>query len=155
MYLAVLWAKTEGESVTGLSDRLENNPELAEAFGFHSDDIPHGDTFARAWRNRFEDLQDSIETTAKTIDEIATKRGSPIGGHTGLDPDETNGTSKTHGTAPPSEKDERSDGPDGGRHLPRARHSSARKRDLRRRGYAGTPHGNGGFTTKLQMTGPT
>ena len=55
VFLAVLWAKTEDESVTGLSDRLQDNPEIAEAFGFDPDDIPHGDTFARAWRNRFED----------------------------------------------------------------------------------------------------
>ncbi|TMT81377.1 transposase [Haloterrigena sp. H1] len=94
MFLAALWAKTEKESITGLSDRLEDNPEIAEAFGFDTDEIPHGDTFARAWRNRFEDLHTTIETSAKTIDEIATERGSPIGGHTGLQPDETNGTSK-------------------------------------------------------------
>lgn len=93
MFLAVLWAKTENESITGLSDRLEDNPEIAEAFGFDTDDIPHGDTFARAWRNRFEDLQDSIETTARTIDDIATDIGSPIG-HGGLNPEETTGTSK-------------------------------------------------------------
>lgn len=94
MFLAALWAKTEKESITGLSDRLEANPEVADAFGFDTDDIPHGDTFARTWRNRFEDLQTKIETSAKTIDEIATERGSPIGGHTGLQADETSGTSK-------------------------------------------------------------
>ncbi|TKX74082.1 transposase [Halorubrum sp. GN11_10-6_MGM] len=94
MFLAMLWAKTEDESVTGLSDRLKSNPETAEAFGFSEDDIPHGDTFARAWRERFESLQGTIETTAKTIDEIATERGSPIGGHTGLEFEETDGTSK-------------------------------------------------------------
>lgn len=95
MFLATLWAKTEDESITGLSDRLEDNPEIAEAFGFDTDEIPHGDTFARAWRERFtDDLQDTITTTATTIDEIATERGSPIGGHTGLAVDETSGTSK-------------------------------------------------------------
>lgn len=95
VFLAVLWAKTEDESVTGLADRLEDNPEIAAAFGFDDpDDIPHGDTFARAWRERFEDLQDTIDRTAKDIDEIATERGSPIGGHTGLKPEETGGMSK-------------------------------------------------------------
>lgn len=94
MFLAVLWVKAEDESVTGISDRLEDNPEIAEAFGFDGDDIPHGDTFARTWRNRFEDLQDTIERTAKDIDEIATERGSPIGKHTGLHPDEKDGSSK-------------------------------------------------------------
>jgi len=94
MFLAVLWAKTEDESVTGLSDRLEDNPEIAEAFGFNIDDIPHGDTFARAWGDRFEALQDTINQTATDIDKIATKRGSPIGGHTGLKPKETDGSSK-------------------------------------------------------------
>ena len=95
MFLAVLWAKTEDESVTGLSDRLEDNPEIAEAFGFNDmDDIPHGDTFALAWRERFEELQSTIERAAKDIDELATECGSPIGGHTGLDPEETSGSSK-------------------------------------------------------------
>ena len=94
MFKAVLWAKTEDESVTGLADRLEENPEIAEAFGFDTNEIPHGDTFARAWRNRFESLQDDINVTARTIDEMATECGSPIGGHTGLNPKETDGTSK-------------------------------------------------------------
>ncbi|MDQ2055894.1 transposase [Halobellus sp. H-GB7] len=95
MFLAVLWAKTEDKSVTGISDRLEDNPEIATAFGFDDlDDIPHGDTFARAWRERFEDMQDTIDRTAKDIDEIATECGSPIGGHTGLNPEETGGMSK-------------------------------------------------------------
>ncbi|MDV7351350.1 transposase [Halorubrum distributum] len=94
MFLAMLWAKTEDESVTGLSDRLKSNPEIAEAFGFKEVEIPHGDTFARAWRERFESLQETIEPTAKTIDEIATERDSPIGGHTGLKIEETDGKSK-------------------------------------------------------------
>lgn len=94
MFLAVLWAKTEDESVTGLSDRLEDNPEIANVFGFNEDDIPHGDTFARAWRKRFEDLRDTIEISANAINEIAWKAGSKIGGHTGLDPKETSGSSK-------------------------------------------------------------
>ncbi|TKX61019.1 transposase [Halorubrum sp. ASP1] len=94
MFLAVLWAKTEDESVTGLSGRLEDNPDIAEAFGFTLGNIPIGDTFARAWRNRFEELQDTIERAAKDIDKIATERGSPIGGHTGLNREETDGSSK-------------------------------------------------------------
>ncbi|MCU4744252.1 transposase [Halobacteria archaeon AArc-xg1-1] len=94
MFLAMLWAKTEDESVTGLSDRLKENPDVADALGFTEEDIPHGDTFARAWRERFDSLQTTIETTAKTTDEIATERGSSIGGHTGLTLEETKGTSK-------------------------------------------------------------
>jgi hypothetical protein len=93
MLLAVLWAKTEDESVTGLSDRLADNPDIAESFGFNVDDIPHGDTFARAWRNRFEELQDRIERWGDTIDDMATKRGSPIGAG-GLNAEETAGSSK-------------------------------------------------------------
>lgn len=93
VFLAALWAKTEDESITGLSDRLENNPEIAEAFGFDLDAIPHGDTFARAWRKRFEELQGRIERSAEQIDDIATKRGSPIGTG-GLNPEETSGSSK-------------------------------------------------------------
>ena len=94
MFLAVLWAKTEDESVTGLSDRLKNKSEIADAFGFDENEIPHGDTFARAWRNRFEELQEGIERAAKDIDKIATERGSPIGNHTGLESEETDGVSK-------------------------------------------------------------
>lgn len=94
MFLAVLWAKTEDESVTGISDRLKANPDVAETFGFDPDDVPHGDTFARAWGDRFEELQDTIEVAAKDIDRLATERGSPIGGHTGLSVDESDGVSK-------------------------------------------------------------
>ncbi|MDR5672025.1 transposase [Halalkaliarchaeum sp. AArc-GB] len=94
MFLAVLWAKTEDESVTGLSDRLKNQSEIADAFGFDKNEIPHGDTFARTWRNRFEELQEGIERAAKDIDKIATERGSPIGNHTGLESEETDGVSK-------------------------------------------------------------
>ena len=95
VFLAVLWAETENESVTGLADRLQDNPEIAAAIGFDDpDDIPHGDTFARAWRERFDDLQNTIERSAKDIDDLATERGSPIGGHTGLNPEETSGSSK-------------------------------------------------------------
>lgn len=95
VFLAVLWAKTEDESVTGLADRLQDNPEIAAVFGFDDpDDIPHGDTFARAWRERFDDMQDTIERSAEDIDQLATERGSPIGGHTGLNPEETGGSSK-------------------------------------------------------------
>jgi len=94
MFLAILWAKTENQSITGLSDRLKTNREIAEAFGFTEEEIPHGDTFARAWRKRFDSLQNTINTTAKTIDEIATERGSSIGGYTGLTLEETNGRSK-------------------------------------------------------------
>jgi len=93
MLLAVLWAQTEDESVTGLSDRLADNPDIAESFGFDIDDIPHGDTFARAWRNRFEELQDRIDRWGDDIDEMATKRGSSIGA-SGLNADETAGSSK-------------------------------------------------------------
>jgi len=73
MFLAVLWATAEEESVTGLSDRLEDNPDIATAFGFDVDDLPHGDTFARAWRNRFEELQGTIKRSADQIDDVATK----------------------------------------------------------------------------------
>jgi len=94
IFKSVLWAKTEGESVTGIADRLQENPDIAEAFGFENeDDIPTGDTFALAWRDRLEDLQSTIEKGADDIDVIATKRASPIG-EGGLNPEETEGSSK-------------------------------------------------------------
>lgn len=93
MLLAVLWAKTEDESVTGLSDRLADNPNIASSFGFDVNDLPHGDTFARAWRKRLEELQGRIERWSDVIDDMATTRGSPIGA-SGLNAEETSGTSK-------------------------------------------------------------
>jgi len=71
--MMVLIGNDEAQLFADLDDRLKNNPEIADAFGFNTDEIPHGDTFARAWRDRLEDLQESIETTAKTIDEIAVR----------------------------------------------------------------------------------
>ncbi len=93
MFKAVLWAETEDESMYGLSDRLENNPEIGEAFGFEPEEIPCGDTFNNTWNDRFEELQDEIGTTAGMIGEIAHERGCPIG-TVGLTPEETGGTSK-------------------------------------------------------------
>lgn len=93
MFLSVLWAKTEDESIYGLSERLNNNPEIAEAFGFDLDEIPCGDTFNNTWGDRFEELQDEIETTAQMIGEIGHERGCAIG-TVGLNPEETGGTSK-------------------------------------------------------------
>ncbi len=93
MFLATLWAKTEDGSIYGLTERLKNNPEIAEAFGFDTDEIPCGDTFNNTWNDRFEELQDDIETTAQMIGEIAHERGCAIG-TVGLNPEETGGTSK-------------------------------------------------------------
>jgi IS4 transposase len=93
MLKSILWAKTEDDSLTGLSDRLEENPEIAQAMGFELSNIPHGDTFTYQWRNRFEEHQSRIERTAEQIDNLATERGSPIGTG-GLNPKERRGSSE-------------------------------------------------------------
>ncbi|WP_227379622.1 hypothetical protein [Haladaptatus halobius] len=45
VFLAALRAKTEDEFIIGLSDRLADNPEIADAFRFEIDDLSHGEAF--------------------------------------------------------------------------------------------------------------
>lgn len=80
MFLAYLWAHVEQESTTGIPNRLEDNPELAEAFGFDPDDLPSESTCKPVrLRDRFDDLQSIVEITAERIREISAERGAPIG----------------------------------------------------------------------------
>lgn len=80
MFLAYLWASVEDESLTGIPTRLEENPELAEAFGFNQDDLPSEST-CRPVRleNRFEELTDPVKRASDSIRELAAERGAPIG----------------------------------------------------------------------------
>jgi hypothetical protein len=45
VFLAALRAKTDDEFIIGLSNRLADNPEIADAFGFEIDDLSHGEPF--------------------------------------------------------------------------------------------------------------
>lgn len=80
MFLAYLWAKTEDHSLSGIPERLEDRPELAEAFGFDPDDLPSEST-CKPCRldDRFEELQTTVKNTKQHIREVAAKRGSSIG----------------------------------------------------------------------------
>nr|WP_176705241.1 transposase [Halobacterium sp. GN101] len=80
VFQAYLWATVEQESCSGIPKRLEDRPELAEAFGFDPDDLPSESTFRPVrLERRFGDLQSTVELAADQIRQIAAERGSPIG----------------------------------------------------------------------------
>jgi len=80
VFLATLWAQVEGESLSGIPERLQERPELAEAFGFDPDDLPSESTFRPVRiKYRFEELERTITRSAESIREIAAERGAPIG----------------------------------------------------------------------------
>jgi len=96
MFLAHVWATTEQQSLTGIPSRLEENPELVEAFGFEPGDLPSDSTFRPVrLNNRFEDLQSTINVTARKIRDVSAERGAPIGHDLGkLTTDDEDGKSK-------------------------------------------------------------
>ena len=80
MFLAYLWAIVEKESLTGIPGRLEDRPELAEAFGFDPNNLPSESTFKPVrLHDRFEDLESTVNVAAKKIREMGAERGAPIG----------------------------------------------------------------------------
>lgn len=79
MFLTVLWARVEDQAPSSAADHFEEQPELAAAFGFNSDDIPDRTTFYRAAGDRFEELDTTLTWSARQIRRIAAERGSPIG----------------------------------------------------------------------------
>lgn len=88
MFLAYLWATIENQPPTSIPDRLRENPELAEAFGFDPNNLPSKST-CRPVRleSRFEDLTRIVERTSESIRELAAERGAPIGYDLGTVPD--------------------------------------------------------------------
>jgi hypothetical protein len=44
MFLVYLWTRVEKESLSGIPDRLDSQPDLARAFGFDPDDLPSEST---------------------------------------------------------------------------------------------------------------
>lgn len=80
MFLAYVWALIEDESLSGIPDRLEDQPELADAFGFDPDDLPSESTCKPARLNdRFSDLESTVKVAVERIRTIARQRGAPIG----------------------------------------------------------------------------
>jgi len=82
MFLAYLWSEVEDEALGTLRSRLEDDAELAAAFGFDPDDLPSEATF-RPCRvtDRFDTLQRTVEDAAETIRDVSARRGAPIGFH--------------------------------------------------------------------------
>ena len=66
--------------MTGIPHRLEEQPELAEAFGFDPDDLPSDSTFRPTRLNhRLKDLKDTLTVSARKIREMGGERGAPVG----------------------------------------------------------------------------
>ena len=79
MFLAYLWMTVECKSLSSIPDRLDDNPELARAFGFDPDDLPSEATCRPVrLRDRFEDLQSTTRLSAEQIRNIARDQGAPI-----------------------------------------------------------------------------
>ena len=95
-FLSTLWAKVEQESLSGIPNRLTDNPELADAFGFDPDDLPSESTFKPVRLNdRFEELQDTLTVASRKIRDMGAERGAPIGHDLGkLATDGEDGNSK-------------------------------------------------------------
>lgn len=80
MFLAYLWSEVEDEALGTLRTRLEDDAEMAEAFGFDPDDLPSEATFRPCRvQDRFEDLERTVTRAAEAIREIAAERGAPLG----------------------------------------------------------------------------
>lgn len=80
MFLSYLWSEVEDEALGTLHSRLEDDAELAAAFGFDPDELPSEATF-RPCRveDRFDTLQRTVEDAANTIRDVSARRGAPIG----------------------------------------------------------------------------
>lgn len=102
MFLAYLWATVEDESLTGIPERLKENPELARAFGFEPGVLPSKSTFKpsrlKEGDGRFSELSSTVERSAEQIRHIAARCGSPIGfsvGKYAKDGENTNPSERT------------------------------------------------------------
>lgn len=101
MFLAVLWAYVEDRAPSSAADHFEEQPELAAAFGFIPTEVPDRTTFYRASTDRFEELNSTLNRSAKQIRQIAAERGSPIGyplGHAQAHSDGENDSRPSHRT---------------------------------------------------------
>lgn len=84
MFLAYLYARVEDISPSTLPEQLEQNPELAEAFGFDPDDLPSESTFRPCrLKNRFVQLETTANVAVREIRLLAAASGAPIGSNLG------------------------------------------------------------------------
>jgi hypothetical protein len=80
IFLASLYARVEDISPSTLPEELEQNPELARAFGFDPDDLPSESTFRPCrLKSRFSQLETTINVAEREIRQLAAECGAPIG----------------------------------------------------------------------------
>lgn len=80
MFMAYLYARVEDISTSTLPNHLEDNPELARAFGFDHDALPSESTFRPCrLQNRFSELETETNTAVREIRRLAAECGAPIG----------------------------------------------------------------------------
>ncbi len=88
MFLAYLYAQIEDIATSTLPNRLEDNPELARAFGFDPDNLPSESTCKPSrMKNRFSELETVTNVAVREIKQLAAECGAPIG-VTLADPDD-------------------------------------------------------------------
>lgn len=80
IFLSYLWAEAENESLSGIPNRLDYQPKLAEAMGFESENLPSNSTFRPVrMENRFGNLVNVIESVAEDIQQWGLERGANVG----------------------------------------------------------------------------
>ena len=78
--MAYLYATVEDISPSTLPKRLEQNPELARAFGFDLNALPSESTFRPCrLKKRFSELETDLRVAAREIRQLAAECGAPIG----------------------------------------------------------------------------
>ncbi len=90
IFMAYLYARVEDIPTSTLPNRLEDNPELARAFGFDPDNLPSESTFRPCrLKNRFVKLETVTNVAVREIRLLAAACGAPIGSvGSELEPDE-------------------------------------------------------------------
>jgi len=79
MLRAVLLGELTDASDAAVHRTLESDPESASALGFDPDDVPDQSTLSRARRNRFDELQRTIQVASRQIRALAARRGCTFG----------------------------------------------------------------------------
>lgn len=80
MLLCYLWRLVEDEPSAAIPRQLADQPEFARAVGFDPTNPPGDSTFRPVkLRERFADLESTLERATTEIREIAARNGSPIG----------------------------------------------------------------------------
>jgi len=93
LFLAYLYARVEDIPTSTLPNRLEDNPELARAFGFDPDNLPSESTFRPCrLRNRFVKLETVTNVAVREIRLLAAACGAPVGSRVGSELESGNET---------------------------------------------------------------